>query len=242
MPAAPGGRLAEVAQPAGRVRRRVGPEQERPPGVGRVAPDRGPAPIPRASAGGTATGRQPAKQRTHGVGRIGHGRVQHDVAVGVAQVQVLADRRDELLGADARADRLGLDADAEAPLDPPAGGVSQHRGCRPTRGSRARCPTRPSPRARRGPAGRTACRPSSRPSRPRGPGPASPRRAAGGTGTAAARSPWPGSRRRHELGEPRPAGLVEQDGERGRRPRRPPARPPRPRDAPPPARRHGHRG
>ena len=109
------------------------------------------------------TGRHPARIGAHLVGRVRHGRVQHGVAAGRAQVQVLRQRADELLGADAGGDLVERHVDAEAAVD-----IQLRIAPRSASRADARrvaalgCSTRPARRPPRRAAGRTACRSTGR--------------------------------------------------------------------------------
>ena len=114
-------------------------------------------------------GAAPGQLRPHGVGRIGHRGVQHRVPVRLAQPEQVRHRGHELLRPDAGGDRRRRDVgEPEAARQPPRPRPRAAAGCRPRRGSPARCPTTPAPRPPRAAAGRRACRWSSRPCRPRG--------------------------------------------------------------------------
>ena len=81
------------------------------------------------------------EDRTHLVGRIRDRGIEHGVARRVPQLEEVRERRDELLGADARADLLGVDRRHRT------GG----RTSRPRRRATRRCPpTRDTPSTRRG--------------------------------------------------------------------------------------------
>ena len=116
---------AEVVETARRVPRSVDPQAQRTRRVGGVDGIEANSPLGIDRDGhGAASG----QQRTHRVGRIGHGRVEHGVATRSTELEPLGRRGHELLGADARAD-LGrrVDGRTEVTLHPAGRGRPQAR-------------------------------------------------------------------------------------------------------------------
>ena len=127
---APGGLGAEIAQAAGRVGRRVRPQQQGPGGVGRRRWRPRSRPPSRPGGGGTGTARQPGQLGAHGVGRVRHRRVEHGVALGLAQAQHVGRGGDQLLRPDARGHRRGHLVQPEATGQPRRRGLAQQRAPR----------------------------------------------------------------------------------------------------------------
>ena len=105
----PGRRRGQVVQLAGGVRGRVDPQAQGAVGVlGREVVE-----LP------VRDGPHAGQRRAHRVRRVAHGGVQHRVAPGVTQLEVLRDRGDEFLAAHARRHLRGrIDPAAQAPVDP----------------------------------------------------------------------------------------------------------------------------
>ncbi len=187
--ARPGRDLREMVGAGGRRRRVAGlvhPQHEGTLGVG--LGDRVEIEVPRGVErdGNRAA---PGQHRAHVVARVRHRGEQHRVAPRVAQSQQVRQRRDELLGSDARShvrrSRARCGSDARSTAWPPRAA----RRCRPTAGSpstgRAHRPRpAPRPRARR----RRAYRSSSRRHRRAGCRRAAPARSAGRRDRAAGRT------------------------------------------------------
>ncbi len=135
------------------------------------------------------------------------------------------------------ATRPGSTAEAEAARQPGGGRLAAVPGSRPTRDTRARCPTTPAPRSTPGSGGSHGVpmeQSTMPPGRPRPPRPG--RQPVVGVG----RQPE-ASRRRHELGEARPARRRRARPGAWPPPRRRSGRRPRPRGGRRPARRPGPR-
>ena len=134
---------------AGGVARLVDPQQQRPGGVllrdGRQVEM---PPVVQRNRHGPAS----AELGAHGVGRIGHRRVEHGVAGRVPQPQQMRQRRHEFLGADARS--RPAPASSDTPNDRSIHPAAASRSARP---ARSPADTRP-PSARPRPARPRRCR------------------------------------------------------------------------------------
>ena len=108
------------------------------------------------------------EHRAHLVARVRDRGIQHGVALRIAQAQQVRQRRDELLGADARADVRALDRERRTGAGSSAAAASRSAST----AGRRRVAVRGRERVGRGAAtrlrapGRTACRSSSRRRRP----------------------------------------------------------------------------
>ena len=123
--ATPGSRSRKIVERARRVARRIHPQHECACGV-RRADGRQVEPAGGVHRHGDAAATR--ERGAHFVGRIRHGRIQHGVAVGAAQLHVLRCGGDELFAAHARRHLRERHVDAEAPLHPRAGGGAQRFG------------------------------------------------------------------------------------------------------------------